>query len=157
MNSRYKKAAGQSQQVGVESQISTADPHKLVSMLLNGAIERYKKALYFIDQQKTVEKAESLTKALAIVDNLKASLNYEQGGVLVENLEALYDYVLRQTLLANVRNDKAIIDEVIVLMKTVQEGWDGIRGQVMDKKAPTQQPFASEPSEKEHVSLNFAA
>jgi len=129
----YSRNIGCYQQVGVETEVAVADPHKLVSMLLNGAIERYQQAKYFIGDGDMSQKIEVLDKALAIIDSLNASLNHEQGGELADNLGGLYEYVMNQTVLINSKNDIELLDEVVQLLITVRDGWDGIRHQVEKK------------------------
>jgi flagellar protein FliS len=57
-------------------------------------------------------------------------LDAEQGGEIAENLDRLYLYMTRRVFAAGVANDVDIIDEVIGLVKTIKEGWDGIREEV---------------------------
>jgi len=68
-----------------------------------------------------------LGQAVQIVgEGLKASLNREQGGELAQNLNALYDYCMRQLTLANLHNDVKPVDEVIALIEPVARGWKEI-------------------------------
>lgn len=103
-----------------------ASPHQLVAMLIDGAIERVIQARGAMERGMTARKGELIGKAIAIVDSLGASLNMEQGGELSERLASLYDYIGRQLLHANLKNDRASLDEVLDLLREIKTGWDGI-------------------------------
>jgi flagellar protein FliS len=51
----------------------------------------------------------------------------EAGGEIAENLDSLYDYMLRRLMKAHAENDVAILDEVISLLREIKLGWDGIK------------------------------
>jgi len=145
--SAAEKMSQQYGAVNVESDIETADPHRLVAMLLDGALVRVAKAKVEIEQGKIEEKITHLTQAVAIVDSLRASLNFEVGGEIVGNLEALYDYITKQVVLANSRNSIEILDEVSVLLKEISDAWSGIRPEVsgVSKKLSTAEPEEGAP------------
>jgi flagellar protein FliS len=67
-----------------------------------------------------------LGKATMIIAGLQSSLDPKHSSDLVGNLDALYDYMQRRLLAANIRNDPAMIDEVSNLMRTVKSAWDQI-------------------------------
>jgi flagellar protein FliS len=46
------------------------------------------------------------------------------------NLDRLYLYITRRLFAAGVANDPLIVDEVCGLVRTIKEGWDGIKEQV---------------------------
>jgi len=125
-------------QVNLESDIESADPHRLVAMLLDGALIRIAKAKVEIKQGQVEEKITHLTQAVAIVDSLRASLNFEIDNTLVQNLEALYDYMTSQLVVANSQDDIEALDEVAHLLKEVSDAWSGIRPEVsgVSKKQP---------------------
>ena len=103
-----------------------ASPHKLVAMLYDGAIERLATARGAVLRGEVAVKLRMLGSALAIVEHLRLSLDREAGGAIARNLEDLYDYIGRRLLQANVHDDAAAIDEVLVLMRQLKSAWDGI-------------------------------
>jgi len=103
-----------------------ASPHQLVAMLIDGAMERVVQARGAMERGMTARKGELIGKAIAIVDSLGASLNTEKGGELSERLASLYDYIGRRLLHANLKNDRAALDEVLGLLREIKTGWDGI-------------------------------
>lgn len=119
-------AMRQYQQVSVHSGIMDASPHRLVQMLMEGFLERIAVAKGNIDRKEIAKKGENISRAIAIVNGLQASLNTEAGGELAENLNNLYDYMSLRLVAANSNNDVGILDEVAGLMQQIKSGWDSI-------------------------------
>jgi flagellar protein FliS len=119
-------AMKQYQQVSVHSSIMDASPHRLVQMLMEGALEKIALAKGSMANKETASKGENISKGIAIIGGLKSSLDRETGGVLAENLSNLYDYMANRMVVANLRNDESILDEVAGLMAEIKMGWDGI-------------------------------
>jgi len=112
------------QKVGLESAVLSASPHQLVVMLFDGAHSALVRARLFLEQGNIPAKGEALSKA---IDNgLKAGLNMEVESDLPENLAALYDYMVRRLLHANLRNDAEAIVEVEVLLNNIADAWKQI-------------------------------
>jgi flagellar protein FliS len=119
-------ALQQYQQIGVQSSIVDASPHRLVQMLFEGALDRIAKAKGSVIRGETSDKCRYIGAALAIVDSLAGSLNLEAGGEVADNLAALYDYIGRRLLQANMEGSMPILDEVSNLLTQIKEGWDAI-------------------------------
>jgi flagellar protein FliS len=71
-------------------------------------------------------KGEMIGKAIGIVGGLRGVLNFEVGGDIATNLDALYEYMERRLLKANIDSDLTILDEVSGLIHDIKEGWDAI-------------------------------
>ena len=123
------------QRVNTQTSITDADPHKLIQLLYNGALERINMAKAKIQQKDYGAKAQLINKAIEIIGGLRSFLDFERGGELALRLEALYDYMERTLLEASAKNDLAKLDEVANLLRSVKEGWDGIRGEVESQQA----------------------
>ena len=119
-------AAKAYQSAGAHGRVADADPHRLVQLLLEGALDRLAIARGHLQAGRIAQKGETLSRAIAIVDSLNAHLDLERGGEIAENLRGLYDYATRRLLEANLRNDAAAIDEVAGLLREVKAGWDAI-------------------------------
>jgi len=123
------------QRVNTQTSITDADPHKLVQLLYNGAIERINMAKARMQAKDYAGKGQLINKAMEIVAGLRAFLDFEKGGELSAQLEALYDYMERALLEASAKNDPAKLDEVLGLLRSLKEGWDGIREEVISGQA----------------------
>ena len=117
-------AANAYSNVGVETAIPEASPHKLILLLFEGAREAIIHGKAGMEAGDIQKKGVAITKAIDIILNgLRASLNMEEGGDLSQNLYALYDYMARRLLYANVNNDKAALDEVLTLLSEIHGAW----------------------------------
>jgi flagellar protein FliS len=114
--------------VGLETGVEDADPHKLILMLYEGALLALADAKLHMAQRNTAAKGISLSKAIQIVENgLKASLDIKAGGLLGEQLAALYDYIGDRLLHANLHNRPELIDEVSHLLRELRSAWEQIQ------------------------------
>lgn len=119
-------AMNQYKQVDVRASVENADPHTLIQMLINGAIERLNIAKMHMKQNNIQMKGESISSAISIIDGLRSSLDMKKGGEIAQNLEALYEYMQRQLVAANMSNKDGNIDEVLALLNEIRAGWQAI-------------------------------
>lgn len=123
-----RTGAGAYARLGVETQAMSASPHQLICMLFDGAITAIGMARHHIAEGDVAAKGRAISKAVGIVANgLKASLDAKAAGAagaeLVANLSALYDYVIRRLLQANLRDDPHALDEAQSLLESVASAW----------------------------------
>ncbi|MBL1272278.1 MAG: flagellar export chaperone FliS [Oceanospirillales bacterium] len=123
------------QRVNTQTSITDADPHKLIQLLYNGALERINMAKARMQSNDYAGKGKLIGKAIEIIGGLKSFLDFEKGGELAARLEALYDYMERTLLEASAGNDIAKLDEVADLLRSVKGGWDGIREEAVGQSA----------------------
>lgn len=113
--------------VGLESGVAAANPHKLILMLYQGALLAIATAKTQMQRKQTAEKGASISKAIKIIDEgLKSCLDIESGGEIGKNLRDLYDYMNQRLLIANLKNDPAILDEVSGLLGELKGAWESI-------------------------------
>ena len=120
--------SGMYRQVGLETSITGASAHHLVTLLLDGFLEALTEARGAMQAKDMAAKAKALSRAIGIVDEgLRASLNVEAGGELAINLRDLYGYISLRLTQANLRNDSQAIDECAQLIQPVREAWVAIK------------------------------
>ncbi len=122
------------QRVNTQTSITDADPHKLIQLLYDGALERINMAKARMQAKDYAGKGKLITKAIEIIGGLRSFLDFEKGGELAARLEGLYDYMERTLFEANAKNDVAKLDEVAELLRSIKEGWDGIRDEVVSQQ-----------------------
>jgi flagellar secretion chaperone FliS len=110
--------------------VAAADPHRLVVMLMDGALERISTARGCISRGDTIEKARLLNRAVSIIGELRSSLDLKGGGQIATNLGDLYDYMCRRLLTATNENRVEMLDEVSKLMHEIRGAWVAIAPQV---------------------------
>ncbi len=131
--------------VGLETGVTAADPHKLILMLYQGAMLAISSAKNQILRKEIAAKGKSISHAITIIDEgLKSSLDRNVGGELALNLSALYDYMNQRLLIANLKNDIDALDEVSRLLGELKEAWEEIRPSVEPAQpAATARPQAA--------------
>lgn len=107
----------------VYSGVAASDPHRLIVMLMDGAMERVATARGLMRNGGGAEKAQLLHRAVAIIDELRNSLNFKAGGDISTNLDALYDYMCVRLMQANSANKPEWLDEVSRLLGEVRAAW----------------------------------
>lgn len=112
--------------VGVASGVEDANPHRLVQMLMDGALEKLATAKGCMERGDIAKKGAHISWAVSIIEGLRASLDLNAGGELAQNLDDLYEYMTRRLTHANIDNNTDMIDEVISLMRSIKSAWDQI-------------------------------
>ena len=120
-------AMKQYQTVSVHAQVSEADPHRLIQMLLEGGLQRLAQAKGALEHGNIPLKGELIGKAMGIIGGLRESVDREKGGEIAANLDNLYAFMQQRLTQANLQNDPAMLDEVASLLREIKQGWDGIR------------------------------
>jgi len=113
----------------LESRIESAEPIQLVRLLYQGATASVREARSHLAAGEIVERSRAISQAHAILTELTASLDHERGGELSVRLAQLYDYMQRRLLEANFRQIDAPLAEILGLLATLGEAWDGIQEQ----------------------------
>jgi len=103
--------------------VAASDSHGLVLMLMNGALERIGRARGCIINKSYADKAHNIHRSVAIIDELRNSLNVKDGGDVADGLNRLYDYMCRKLLAATVENNVAALDEVGELLTGIRDSW----------------------------------
>ncbi|MCS7100065.1 MAG: flagellar export chaperone FliS [Burkholderiaceae bacterium] len=120
-------AAETYRRIDLDSRVTAADPHRLVLLLFDGALEALRQAAAHLAAGRIAEKGQALGKALRILEEgLKASLDHNAGGALAQQLASLYDYCVLRLLQANLRNDAKAVAEVTALLSDLREAWAAI-------------------------------
>lgn len=117
----------QYQSIGVQTSIMDADPHRLIQLLFDGAMQNMSAARGFIERGDIENKNSRLNKAIEIVGGLRTFLDKEKGGEVAANLEKLYEYIEYRLFQANIKNSVEFVDECVGLLKQVKSAWDEIR------------------------------
>ncbi len=122
----HRSAAASYRTLDVQTMVDGADPHRLVEMLYDGAVVQVAKARFALTRQDVVAKGEATTRAIRIIDEgLKAALDARAGDV-ARNLDALYDYMTRTLVNANIKNSDALYGEVEKLLGDLRGAWRDI-------------------------------
>src|SRR6218665_3933600 len=119
------RAANAYQRIDVETSMYALDQHQLVSLLYGGVLHSIATARGALARGDVLGKVNGIAKAIRILQE-GLGISLDRAGELANNLGALYDYCVRRLTLANARNDDAMLQEVMLLIRPVAQGWDGI-------------------------------
>lgn len=123
----YAKAMiGEYGKVNTQTSVEFASPHRLIQMLMEGALEKITIAKGHMQRGNVAEKGRYISWATAIIDGLQMGLDTSVDHEMTRNLSDLYDYMNRRLVFANLRDDTQILDEVASLLKEIKEAWDAI-------------------------------
>jgi flagellar secretion chaperone FliS len=118
------RAAQAYARIGLETGVAAASPQRLIVMLYDGALAAIADGRGHMVEGRTAQKGRAIGKAISIVDEgLKAALDTSHGGPLAGQLLELYDYIGRRLLLANLRDDVALLDEAGRLLTELRGAW----------------------------------
>ena len=112
--------------------VSGASPHKLIALLFVACQENLATAKGAMMRGDTRAKAIAIKKAIDVVVQLQASLDFDKGGVIATRLDDLYTFCTNRLALANALNDVAMIDEVYKVLAELKLGWSQIEGAVTE-------------------------
>lgn len=124
-----RTALNEYNRIDVQTAVHGASPHRLIQMLLDGALARIAAAQGHMERGEIAQKGDNIGWSISIINSLRDSLNLQAGGEIAANLSSLYEYMERRLLHANLRNDQTALQEVQKLLSELRAGWAGIRDQ----------------------------
>lgn len=130
MNYGESSAIGEYQQIKTTYDVESATPHRLIQLMMERVLAKISMAGGHMQQNDVSNKGRLIGDAIELISGLQESLNYKASKNLSANFDALYDYMTRRLLEANLRNDEGILLEVASLMGELKEAWDAIAGEV---------------------------
>jgi flagellar secretion chaperone FliS len=139
---KKRSALAQYGKVAAESEVAYASPHRLVQMLMEGALDKVATAKGQIGRGDFEGKSKHITWAISIINGLRSSLDLKAGGEIATNLEDLYSYMTRRLIDANVDNSTEALDEVTGLMIEIKGAWDSMPEHIRNPANPGAQAGA---------------
>ena len=115
------------QDTSARGSVEGADRHQLTGMLYDGVIDRISQARGAMRRGDVPAKGTHFARAQAIRAELRSSLDHSADSTISGRLDALYDYVCRRLLQAQLNNDERALDEAVALMMPVRDAWQQIR------------------------------
>src|SRR5262245_26237440 len=110
----------------LESRILSADPVELTRLLFQACAGSVRDAGRHLHAGEIRQRSNAISKACEILFELEHSLDFTRGGEISRKLGQLYDYMQRRLIDANCRQADEPLAEVLRLLATIAEGWDGV-------------------------------
>lgn len=104
--------------------VETASPARLISMLYHEGVATIIRSEEHLTAGRVEEAHHQLQRAQAIVNELRASLDFERGGIIARNLDSLYEFVLDRLITANVRKDPTGLKGARETLADLAVTWD---------------------------------
>ncbi len=138
----------------LESRILSADPIELVRLATQACAAAVRDARRHLAAKDIAARSRSISRACSILMELFGSLDFQRGGEISPRLAALYEYMHRRLLEANRDQADAPLAEVLGLLATLSEAWDGIRPQTAQPAPRAANPWASAPADIPSLALS---
>ncbi|WP_397475607.1 flagellar export chaperone FliS [Pusillimonas sp.] len=121
---RGSRSVGAYASIGLETQVLSATPEQLITLLFDGALAAIAKAGLYMQNGDIQGRGNAISKAIDIVDSgLKASLDMEAGGELSRNLAATYELIVYNLLQANLHADAEKLELAKQLLGDIGDAW----------------------------------
>jgi flagellar protein FliS len=121
----------------LKTKIMTASPEELRLMLYDGALKFCRQAKASLEKKSYEDSYNNLMRAQKIVLELSTSLNHDADPQLCQRLSALYTYVYRLLVDANMKRETAIVDEAIKLIEYEREAWQMLMKKLAGEGKPS--------------------
>jgi flagellar protein FliS len=118
------------QKMHVEQEVADASPYQLIQLMLDRLLAKIAVARGHVERGDAGAKGPEISRAIALVDGLRVSLDADRGGEIAANLAGLYDYISRRLLHAQLHDDPSALNEVASLVREIKSAWEAIADQV---------------------------
>lgn len=133
-------ALGHYRSVDAYGAAAASDRLQLILRMMEGALDRIATARGHMQRQEPGPKGEEIGRAVRLIDGLRSCLDHDRGGELAGNLEALYEYMTRRLVEANLVNDASMLDEVTGLLGEIRSAWAELAMKPPAEAAGTTEP-----------------
>lgn len=128
-----------------EVEVRTANPIQLIVVLYDGAVNYLQEAKAHLQNGDIEGRSRAINRTLAIVSELQATLNFEEGGQVASSLESLYAYMKGRLIAANLGQDDKPLSEVISLLSTLRLAWQELASSALKPPASSALPEQTVP------------
>lgn len=119
----------------LRTKIFTATPEQLQLMLYDGSIRFGEQAKVALEKKDYETSYNMISRAQRIITEMSASLKHDVSPELCGKMAALYNYIYRKLVSANIEHDVAQLNEALNLLKYQRETWAMLLDQLGKAKA----------------------
>lgn len=110
----------------MEASVDRLTPYEVIQLLLDGALERLDQAAEQLRQGQEELAGLLMGKAIGILNGLRDSLDFDQGGEMAVRLDQLYSYLIVRLQEAEAETGGEVLQESSQLLVELKSGWDAI-------------------------------
>lgn len=103
--------------------VTTSDPMDILVALYDGYLRHTAVAEVALHKGERARAGEAIGKAIAIVTELQASIDFRHDTAFGERLSALYSWVIQTLIAANVEQSRERVAETIGVMTELRSAW----------------------------------
>ena len=107
----------------LRTKVLTATPEQLQLMLYDGAIRFAEQAKVALEKKNYEQSYNALSRAQKIIAELCSSLKHDVAPELCGKLAALYNFIYRKLVEANIEHKIASLEEALGILKYQRETW----------------------------------
>ena len=105
------------------NEIATSSQGRLIIMMYEGAVKFVNLAIEGVDNKDLSKKGIYINKAHDIINELSLALDMKKGGEIAQKLESLYQFILHQLTLANIKSDRKALESILNVLTPLLEAW----------------------------------
>jgi flagellar secretion chaperone FliS len=107
-------------------EMMTADPKRLIILCYDQAIGALKLAIEYYKMDNFEAKAKEIGKVQDIIGALRTALDFKNGGEVAVNLDALYSFMTRHIMEADLKKDIVSLDSIVNMLEEIESAWKEI-------------------------------
>ena len=105
------------------NEVATSSQGKLIIMMYEGALKFVTLAIEGVDAKDLSKKGTYINKTHDIINELSCALDMNKGGDVAHKLESLYQFILHQLTLANIKSDRKALESIVNVLTPLMEAW----------------------------------
>ena len=103
--------------------VTTANPGQILVMLYDGLLRFLREAQAAFVAKERARAGERISRSLAILEYLLATLDPKHAPELCERLQALYLFSIQRLVRANVEQSPDMVGEIIRVLAPLRDAW----------------------------------
>jgi len=132
-----------------QNEVATSSQAKLIVMMYEGALKFVTLAIEGIDNHDLSKKGKYISKTHDIINELSCALDMKKGGEVAQKLESLYQFILHQLTLANIKSDRKTLESIVNVITPLMEAWKELLVKKnTNEKGTSRQNKATQPHKK---------
>jgi flagellar protein FliS len=127
----------------LKTKVMTASPEMLTLMLWDGGIRFAEQAKEAIRRKDIEGSFKALVRSQKIITELSTALKRDINPDLCGKLSALYNFIYRRLVEANISKDEKLVDDALEIMRHQRETWVMLMDKVAKERAGEAQPIVA--------------
>lgn len=119
----------------LRTKVFTATPEQLQLMLYDGALRFGEQARLALEQKNFEQSFNMISRVQKIIAEMHSSLKPDAAPDLCKKMSALYNYIYRKLIDANLEHQVADLDEALNILRYQRETWTMLLEQLGKTKA----------------------